>query len=74
MIPRWQHCRQTLRLEKNLPKCSPKNRNCVYFMMDPGASLNEANMKMHFPWLANQLGENDAQRRGDLASAANGET
>ena len=42
-------------------------------MMNSGASLNAANLKKQFPWLASQLKTDDAQRRGAFANTANGE-
>ena len=58
---------------KEVAKLSPKSRKYVHVMMDSGASLNAANLKKHFPWIANQLRPADAQRRGVFANTANGE-
>ena len=45
----------------------------VFVTMYSGASLNAADLKKHFPWLANQLWANDAQRRGAIANMVNRE-
>ena len=42
---------------RELANLSPKSRKYVYVMMDSGASLNAANLRKRFPWLANQLWE-----------------
>ena len=72
--PTWAALPSDAQARKGVAKLSLKSRKYVYVMVDSGASLNAANLKKHFPWLANQLRTrtNDAQRRGAFATA-NGE-
>ena len=58
---------------KEMSKIAPKSQKFRYIMMDSGASLNAADIDVHFPEYKQLLRESEGQRKGEFAYTANGQ-